>query len=392
MNIKKIVKISFIIILSIITIIGIINTIIIYQIKENNSIKQSITNLVSMQEKMNELLKDTINMNSIEKLDKAKEEFASYEKEFEKIQDDFKQQDQNDLIDYVISDINKNEIIASNLKLLFESEHEIEKAFDSIYDLQEKKIELFLEFNKDYPIENDLRKKLDHEVIEKRDFRLAQLFGDVKYYSKEVLYQKKDRDTFEKWLAKIELFKNYYNNEDTKNYLQIVNKIGNYVVQIKYIEDVESEIRNKSLNIIHLNKKYSSEIEDKINQLSGDFINVTYFSILLLLIIVLSFLILLAYKVYKNVGLSVDEIESKIEDGLVEITNLNHEIENTQKEVVFTMGSIGESRSKETGNHVKRVAEYSQLLAIYYGLSQKEAEMLKQASPMHDIGKVAISR
>ena len=343
-----------------------------------------------MQEKMNELLKDTINMNSIEKLDKAKEEFASYEKEFEKIQDDFKQQDQNDLIDYVISDINKNEIIASNLKLLFESEHEIEKAFDSIYDLQEKKIELFLEFNKDYPIENDLRKKLDHEVIEKRDFRLAQLFGDVKYYSKEVLYQKKDRDTFEKWLAKIELFKNYYNNEDTKNYLQIVNKIGNYVVQIKYIEDVESEIRNKSLNIIHLNKKYSSEIEDKINQLSGDFINVTYFSILLLLIIVLSFLILLAYKVYKNVGLSVDEIESKIEDGLVEITNLNHEIENTQKEVVFTMGSIGESRSKETGNHVKRVAEYSQLLAIYYGLSQKEAEMLKQASPMHDIGKVAI--
>jgi HD-GYP domain-containing protein (c-di-GMP phosphodiesterase class II) len=390
MNIKKIVKISFIIILSIITIIGIINTIIIYQIKENNSIKQSITNLVSMQEKMNELLKDTINMNSIEKLDKAKEEFASYEKEFEKIQDDFKQQDQNDLIDYVISDINKNEIIASNLKLLFESEHEIEKAFDSIYDLQEKKIELFLEFNKDYPIENDLRKKLDHEVIEKRDFRLAQLFGDVKYYSKEVLYQKKDRDTFEKWLAKIELFKNYYNNEDTKNYLQIVNKIGNYVVQIKYIEDVESEIRNKSLNIIHLNKKYSSEIEDKINQLSGDFINVTYFSILLLLIIVLSFLILLAYKVYKNVGLSVDEIESKIEDGLVEITNLNHEIENTQKEVVFTMGSIGESRSKETGNHVKRVAEYSQLLAIYYGLSQKEAEMLKQASPMHDIGKVAI--
>ena len=99
MSIKKIVKISFIMILSIITIIGIINTIIIYQIKENNSTKQSITNLVSMQEKMNELLKDTININSIEKLDKAKDEFASYEKEFEKIQDDFKQEDKSDLID-----------------------------------------------------------------------------------------------------------------------------------------------------------------------------------------------------------------------------------------------------------------------------------------------------
>lgn len=73
-----------------------------------------------------------------------------------------------------------------------------------------------------------------------------------------------------------------------------------------------------------------------------------------------------------------------------EVAILQREIEETQREVVFTMGAIGESRSKETGNHVKRVAEYSKLLALYYGLDEKEAEMLKQASPMHDIGKVAI--
>lgn len=79
-----------------------------------------------------------------------------------------------------------------------------------------------------------------------------------------------------------------------------------------------------------------------------------------------------------------------MDKALHEITTLNKEIEETQREVVFTMGSIGESRSKETGNHVKRVAEYSKLLALYYGLSEEEAEMLKQASPMHDIGKVAI--
>jgi len=81
-----------------------------------------------------------------------------------------------------------------------------------------------------------------------------------------------------------------------------------------------------------------------------------------------------------------DELQLKIQ----EIKELNKEIEETQKEVVFTMGAIGESRSKETGNHVKRVAEYSKLLAIHYGLSKKDSELLKQASPMHDIGKVAI--
>src|SRR5690606_8958325 len=61
-----------------------------------------------------------------------------------------------------------------------------------------------------------------------------------------------------------------------------------------------------------------------------------------------------------------------------------------QKEILFVMGEIGESRSKETGNHVKRVAEYSYILAKGAGMSEEEAEVLKMASPMHDIGKVAI--
>jgi PAS domain S-box-containing protein len=75
---------------------------------------------------------------------------------------------------------------------------------------------------------------------------------------------------------------------------------------------------------------------------------------------------------------------------ITDIYDLKKEIEDTQKEVVFTMGSIGETRSKETGNHVKRVAEYSRILAKYVGLNNQKVEMLVQASPMHDIGKVGI--
>ncbi|MDD5400969.1 MAG: PAS domain S-box protein [Sulfurimonas sp.] len=76
---------------------------------------------------------------------------------------------------------------------------------------------------------------------------------------------------------------------------------------------------------------------------------------------------------------------------VTEIYALNEEIINTQREVVLTMGAIGETRSKETGLHVKRVAEYSYLLAKLAGISEEEASLLKQASPMHDIGKVGIS-
>ncbi|HUC93562.1 MAG TPA: HD domain-containing phosphohydrolase [Paenibacillus sp.] len=74
----------------------------------------------------------------------------------------------------------------------------------------------------------------------------------------------------------------------------------------------------------------------------------------------------------------------------LESVMLHEEIVATQREIIFTMGEIGESRSKETGNHVKRVAEYSYILALGLGLGQEEAEKIKMASPMHDIGKVAI--
>ncbi|OWA33989.1 hypothetical protein B9G55_16770 [Saccharibacillus sp. O16] len=70
---------------------------------------------------------------------------------------------------------------------------------------------------------------------------------------------------------------------------------------------------------------------------------------------------------------------------------LNEEIDRSQKEIIFTLGEIAETRSKETGHHVKRVAEYSGLLAWLAGLPEPECELIRMASPMHDIGKIAIS-
>ncbi|MDC0933862.1 HD domain-containing protein, partial [Arcobacteraceae bacterium] len=79
-----------------------------------------------------------------------------------------------------------------------------------------------------------------------------------------------------------------------------------------------------------------------------------------------------------------------IEKANDEIELLNKDILETQREVIYKLGAIAEARSKETGQHVKRVARYSELFALLYGLSQEEATILKMASPMHDIGKIAI--
>jgi putative nucleotidyltransferase with HDIG domain len=69
---------------------------------------------------------------------------------------------------------------------------------------------------------------------------------------------------------------------------------------------------------------------------------------------------------------------------------LQEEIEATQREIIFTLAETGELRSKETGQHVKRVAEFSQLLARSCGMSADDVVLIKLAAPMHDIGKIAI--
>lgn len=79
-----------------------------------------------------------------------------------------------------------------------------------------------------------------------------------------------------------------------------------------------------------------------------------------------------------------------IQYDVTELLLLQEDIVDTQREVIYKMGEIGETRSKETGNHVKRVAEYSRLLAIKAGMSEEDADLLYAASPMHDIGKVGI--
>ena len=79
-----------------------------------------------------------------------------------------------------------------------------------------------------------------------------------------------------------------------------------------------------------------------------------------------------------NIGIALDNIY------------LGQEIIETQKEVVLTLGEVVETRLHEAANHVARVAEISYLLATLWGMGEDEAELLRLASPMHDLGKIGI--
>ncbi|MFN2381523.1 MAG: HD-GYP domain-containing protein [Guyparkeria sp.] len=84
------------------------------------------------------------------------------------------------------------------------------------------------------------------------------------------------------------------------------------------------------------------------------------------------------------------QLETAVDDGLAEINSLNDELERTQGTLVRLLGELCEARSKETGDHVGRVAAYSRRLAELAGLPKESRQLIHRASPLHDVGKVAV--
>lgn len=94
-------------------------------------------------------------------------------------------------------------------------------------------------------------------------------------------------------------------------------------------------------------------------------------------------------------------IESEWQKDLLEAFRLNisialdnsflyNEIEASRNDLAVALGEIAESRSSETGSHVKRVGEIAKILALKLGMNTKAADKIHMAATMHDLGKLAI--
>ncbi|PKU25038.1 two-component system response regulator [Telmatospirillum siberiense] len=64
-------------------------------------------------------------------------------------------------------------------------------------------------------------------------------------------------------------------------------------------------------------------------------------------------------------------------------------VENEREALLFLARSA-EHRDPETGNHLARMSSYSRLISVALGLPPEQTMMIESASPLHDVGKVAI--
>ena len=188
---------------------------------------------------------------------------------------------------------------------------------------------------------------------------------------------------------------NLIDNVNTPIYYKGIDK--KYIGCNKAFEDLlqlkKVDILNKSVTEV-LNKNVADYYNTKDDKLLEDHIRQEYESEISFKDGTSKNLVFYKNIFYENdtiagiIGVVFDITERKLFNNRLE--TLNKEIMDTQKEILFKLGAVAETRSKETGMHVKRVAEYSKLLATFYGLSQIEIETVKMASPMHDIGKIGI--
>ncbi|THF84159.1 HD domain-containing phosphohydrolase [Cohnella fermenti] len=66
------------------------------------------------------------------------------------------------------------------------------------------------------------------------------------------------------------------------------------------------------------------------------------------------------------------------------------ELEHAKHEILELLGRTSEYRDDETGQHTQRVGRMAYELAKELGLPEEESRLIRQATPLHDIGKIGI--
>jgi putative two-component system response regulator len=81
------------------------------------------------------------------------------------------------------------------------------------------------------------------------------------------------------------------------------------------------------------------------------------------------------------------------QNGVLEqmVRRRTHELRRSQLDIVHRLGRASEFRDNETGQHILRMSRAAALLARHAGWNDEACELILNAAPMHDVGKIGIS-
>jgi putative two-component system response regulator len=92
-----------------------------------------------------------------------------------------------------------------------------------------------------------------------------------------------------------------------------------------------------------------------------------------------------------------DQLEEKVRERTADLGQALRRVERSEEQLrlssedtVRALSRAIEGRDVETGHHIERMSQYAGLLAHHYGLSEEDCELMRLASPMHDVGKIGV--
>ena len=82
------------------------------------------------------------------------------------------------------------------------------------------------------------------------------------------------------------------------------------------------------------------------------------------------------------------QLSNRAEWLATEVRKATAALRKQEREVLIILSKAAEYRDPETGAHISRMSHYSKLIAAQLGLDETEQDIILEASPMHDVGKV----
>ena len=83
-------------------------------------------------------------------------------------------------------------------------------------------------------------------------------------------------------------------------------------------------------------------------------------------------------------------ISDRIEKLVNTLASKNRELYEDQENLILAVSQIIENKSENTGQHVKRVSEYTEVLCKCLGFNDEDSWKISLAAMMHDVGKLMI--
>lgn len=87
---------------------------------------------------------------------------------------------------------------------------------------------------------------------------------------------------------------------------------------------------------------------------------------------------------------AVSERTAELAAAVAQLTQIQHDLRASQEETIYRLSRAAEFRDDETGQHLQRMSWYCHLIGSKIGLDDRTCELLRIASPMHDVGKLGI--